>query len=42
MEKSRTDGDSDNKCMERTPRKCFRCGSEDHLVAKCLEAPKEN
>ena len=21
--------------MERTPRKCFRCGSEDHMIAKC-------
>ena len=21
--------------MERPPRKCFRCGSEDHMIAKC-------
>ena len=21
--------------MERTPHKCFRCGSEDHMIAKC-------
>ena len=21
--------------MERTPRKCFGCGSEDHMIAKC-------
>ena len=21
--------------MERTPRKCFRCGSEDHMIARC-------
>ena len=21
--------------MERTPRKCFRCGSENHMIAKC-------
>ena len=21
--------------MERTLRKCFRCGSEDHMIAKC-------
>ena len=21
--------------MKRTPRKCFRCGSEDHMIAKC-------
>ena len=24
--------------MERTPRKFFKCGSEDHMIAKC---PKE-
>ena len=27
---------------ERTPRKCFRSGSEDHLIAKCPKPPKEN
>ena len=21
--------------MERPPRKCFRCGSENHMIAKC-------
>ena len=21
--------------MERTPHKCFRCGSEYHIIAKC-------
>ena len=21
--------------MECTPRKCFSCGSEDHIIAKC-------
>ena len=21
--------------MERKPWKCFRCGSEDHMIAKC-------
>ena len=26
---------SSNRKMERTPRKCFRCGSEDHMIAKC-------
>ena len=26
---------SSNRQMERTPRKCFRCGSEDHMIAKC-------
>ena len=24
-----------NRQMERTPQKCFRCGSEDHMIAKC-------
>ena len=28
--------------MERTPRKCFRCGSEDNLIAKFPNPPKEN
>ena len=28
--------------MERTPRKCFRCGSEDHMIAKCPKPPKDN
>ena len=28
--------------MERTPRKFFRCGSEDHIIAKCPKPPKYN
>ena len=28
--------------MERTPRKFFRCGSEDHLIVKCPKPPKDN
>ena len=28
--------------MEGLPRKCFRCGSEDHLIAKCPKPPKDN
>ena len=28
--------------MERTPRKCFRCGSEDHIITKCPNPPKDN
>ena len=28
--------------MERTPRKCFRCGSVDHLTAKFPKPPKDN
>ena len=27
--------------MERTPRKCFRCGSEDNIIAKCPKPPKK-
>ena len=26
---------SSNRQMECTPRKFFRCGSEDHMIAKC-------
>ena len=33
---------SSNRQMERTPRKCFICGSEDHLIAKCPNLPKDN
>ena len=35
-------GHSENKRTERTPWKCFRCGSEDHLIAKCPNPPKYN
>ena len=28
--------------MERLPQKCFRCGSEDHMIAKCPKPPKDN
>ena len=28
--------------MKRTPQKCFRCGSEDHMISKCLKPPKDN
>ena len=33
---------SSNRQMERTPRKCFRCGSEDHMIAKCPNPPIDN
>ena len=26
---------SSNRQAEHTPHKCFRCGSEDHMIAKC-------
>ena len=28
--------------MERTPRKFFRCGSEDHMIAKFPMPPKDD
>ena len=31
-----------NRHMERPPRKCFICGSEDHTIAKCPKLPKDN
>ena len=40
--KSCAAGDLDNKRTERTPHKCFRCGSEDNLIAKCPNPPKGN
>ena len=33
---------SSNRQMERTPQKRFRCGSEDHMIAKCTNPPKDN
>ena len=41
-EKDRVAGVSDNKRTECTPRKCFRCGSEDPLIAKFPKPPKYN
>ena len=32
--KSRAVDVSSYRQMERTPRKCFRCGSEDHMITK--------
>ena len=28
--------------MERPPRKCYRCGSEDHMIEKCPKPPKDS
>ena len=33
---------SSNKNSERPPRKCYRCGSEDHIIAKCSKPPKDS
>ena len=41
-EKARVVDVSTNRNTERTPRKCFRCGSEDHMIAKCPKPPKYN
>ena len=35
-------GDSDKQWTERTPSKCFICGSEDCLTAKYPNPPKNN
>ena len=41
-EKARAVDASSNRKTERTPWKCFRCGSEDHMIAKCPKPPKDN
>ena len=41
-EKARAVGVSSNRNTERPPRKCFRCGSEDHMIEKCPNPPKDN
>ena len=41
-EKARAVDVSSNRNSERPPRKFFRCGSEDHMIAKCLKPPKDN
>ena len=41
-EKSRAVDVTSNIHMERPPWKCFRCGSEDHMIAKCPNPPKYN
>ena len=41
-EKARAVDVSSNSTLGRPPRKCFRCGSEDHMIAKCPKPPKDN
>ena len=41
-EKTRSAGTSSNKHSEPPTRKCFRCGSEDHLIAKFPKPPKDS
>ena len=41
-EKARSAGTLSNKNSDRPARKCVRCGSEDHLIAKCIKPPKDS
>ena len=41
-EKARSAGTPSNKNSDRPAQKCFRCGSEDHLIAKCPKPPKDS
>ena len=41
-DKARAVDASYNRQTECTPRKCFRCGSEYHLIEKCPKPPKYN
>ena len=41
-EKACAAGDPDKRRTERTPRKCFRCGYEDHIIAKFPKQIKDN
>ena len=40
--KSSSVGISSNRNSEHPPRKCYRCGSEDHMMAKCPKPSKDN
>ena len=41
-EKARAVAVSSNRNLEHPPRKCFRCGSEDHVIAKFPKPTKDN
>ena len=41
-QKARAVDVSSNRNSERPPWKCFRCGCEDHMIAKCPKPPKDN
>ena len=41
-DKARAVDVSSNRHTERPPQKCFRCGSEDHMIKKCPKPPKDN
>ena len=40
-QKARAVGVSSNRNSERPPRKCYRCGSEYHMIEKCPKPPKD-
>ena len=42
QEKAGSTGTSSNKNSDRPDRKCFRGGSEDHLIAKFPRSPKDS
>ena len=41
-EKARSAGTSSYKNSYRPAWKCFRCGSEDHLITECPKPPKDS
>ena len=41
-EKSRKAGDSNKQHTKRKPPKCFRYGSEDHIIAQCSKPTTDN
>ena len=41
-DKARAVDVTSNRHMERTPRKCYICGYEDHMIEKCSKPPKDN
>ena len=41
-EKARSAGTLSNKNPDRPDWKFFRCGSEDHLIAKCPKPPNDS
>ena len=41
-EKALSAGTMSNKNSDCPAWKCFRCGSEDHLIAKCPKPPKDS
>ena len=41
-EKAHSAGTSSNKNSDRPARKCFRCGSEDRMIAKFPKPPKDS